>query len=375
MDAIYYSPTFWNTSFVAKTIRDIELNPQPVQGFSDLPDYDYQDARWRRMVERYPWGAALYLSDREIGNHATIVVIGNLDLLTGEVKRVDGLTENINTHLIWYRELVAAITPGADLSGIVPDLEEEDESAYPKCIGYYEEAPTCSGGMNQAGEIEEPCSWCDRCAALQRHCLDTGTTIEQWLSGKDDHEVVLATARLVSPESVPPEKPAPKVSPERISPPSVHAEEVSKSDGWANAMTAETCRELAFDFWDKLLVALGMDEASDLDHPEVGECFLADNQKSRTITGYRSMAERDVSFVRLWPRRYRRCIYVQLPAKQNHPALAGLQEFVGSWKYSRYDATIKSVGKEVSIETVIAAIVELRGELGIGFPRETKGER
>ena len=80
---IHLSTKLLDLPFVAGLLRKNKLNNRPVDGFHTMQDYWTENGRWKRVVERYEWGAIVYASDRQRNEHFTAVIEGEFDIQTG----------------------------------------------------------------------------------------------------------------------------------------------------------------------------------------------------------------------------------------------------------------------------------------------------
>jgi hypothetical protein len=153
--------------FVAQQLRTLRLSPVPVDRCSDAPDYRWQDGEWERVVERYPWGAVLYVDCPTA--HATVVAVGVVDVRVGTVIDASGQQEALP--LPWYAELARR--------AMVPEI------TIPQCAGYWVSGVTCDGGANETTkQTEDACGWRRRCRLIQAHLLkldvDPGTYVRRY---------------------------------------------------------------------------------------------------------------------------------------------------------------------------------------------------
>src|SRR4029077_19707512 len=130
------TPKDMDSAFVAKCIAEHKLNPIPKTGFHADPLYWQETERWKRVVERYEWGAAIFCSDRTRGAHATIVAVGSVDLEAGKVGRVGGM-QDIQPG--WYKEMAMELR----------DLKRNNgKLQIPPCLGFRAPDHICDGGKN-----------------------------------------------------------------------------------------------------------------------------------------------------------------------------------------------------------------------------------
>lgn len=234
---IAVSHRMWDTLFVGRTIRNARLDPQPTQNFAALPGYMGENEAFRRVVERYPWGCVIFLSDKLSGRHATVVAEGEVNLTSGLVTDLEtGTVESFNVP--FYAELVGdlgfdaadvtwpEVTGGEIVGGMTEDgplewvppsddgLLPGEQSNFsplpgapisapikaatagrPPCVGYHEEVLICDGGyVPGTGDLDPLCTWRDRCMASQEHCRAYLKTVEEVFAGQSDEQIAELTA-------------------------------------------------------------------------------------------------------------------------------------------------------------------------------------
>lgn len=192
-----------DNAFVAKAISENALNPNPVSGFHAEPDYWMETERWKRVVERYEWGAVLFISDRERKQHATIVAIGRVDVAKGKVSTQGGWND---IQFGWYHEMAMEFTAMMSKKGVHRVLQ------VPSCLGYRQPDVICDGGRNASNKMEPPCAWRDRCMAVQFWCVDNNQLQETVLKGKSPEQIVQLTTRLLE-RAHPPGRSSPRTTP------------------------------------------------------------------------------------------------------------------------------------------------------------------
>lgn len=184
--------------FVHKAITEHSLEPTPKAGFHAEQDYWFENARWKRVIERYAWGAVLFISDRERRAHATIVAIGQIDLVQGKVSQQGGW---LDIKPDWYKEMAMELV----------QTKRQVKLEIPPCLGFHFPDVTCDGGKNEADRMEPACAWRERCIALQAFCQNNNRLQENVLRGKPPEQIVQMTTRLIANAGgIPSTKPTPK---------------------------------------------------------------------------------------------------------------------------------------------------------------------
>jgi hypothetical protein len=174
-----------DTAFVSRAIEEHRLEPSPVAGFNADPTYWMETERWKRVVERYPWGAVIFMTDRKHARAATVIAIGKVDLDKGRVTTQGG-QQPITVG--WYHEMVSELK----------QAQQPDQLQIPPCLGYRKADHICDGGLNRAiRKVEPACAWRERCIVLQEHAANTNRQVEQVLQGKSPTQVIQLTTRLL----------------------------------------------------------------------------------------------------------------------------------------------------------------------------------
>jgi hypothetical protein len=181
---IHTSTKYQDLAFVARTLREHKLSPKPLSGYNQQPDYWNETDRWRRIVERYEWGAVVFLSNRGKDEHATLVIVGELDVATGAVRGV-GAAQKVA--IAWYKELATTFSAAA-----------AGEVNVPPCLGYREADHVCDGGLNADRQMERPCAWRDRCIALQEEAARNEKLPDELIAGLEATAIVQLTTRLLT---------------------------------------------------------------------------------------------------------------------------------------------------------------------------------
>lgn len=182
---IFTSTKVDDIAFVIRVIREQQLDPRPIAGYEREPDYWCENDRWRRIVERYQWGAVVLLSNREKDEHATIVIVGELDVATGKIKTKNG-AHGLAPAFPWYRDLSAEFS-----------TEPKAQIDVPSCLGYREADHTCDGGLNDKKQLERACAWREHCMALQDEAARRNKLPENVIDGMDGAKIVQLTRRLM----------------------------------------------------------------------------------------------------------------------------------------------------------------------------------
>lgn len=175
-----------DVGFVSKVISEHKLDPTPKTGFHADPLYWQETDRWKRVVERYDWGAAIFCSDRQRNAHATIVAVGSIDVEAGKVGRLGGM-QDIQPG--WYKEMAMELR----------DLKRSHASLHiPECLGFRRPDYICDGGKNTITQMMEPaCAWRDRCMALQSFAQETDKQQEDLIRSKSPEQIIQLTTRLL----------------------------------------------------------------------------------------------------------------------------------------------------------------------------------
>jgi len=471
---IEVSGKFWDTAFVSKVMRQHKLDPRPVDGFAQEPMASFETEDWTRKIEMYPWGHVLFLSNKKAGQHATVVAVGDLDIDTGEISGAD--SGSLSDAVAWYRKLAATAaaergehddpdlmkfeeaveameeddleeieaddydddiveeepveeegvpgpgTPGAK-SVTAPKPKVKAQPAHPGCVGYHVEERVCDGSYDpKRGKLDPPCTWRERCMALQDFCRTQGKPIEEATSKPDgtplDHAaIVKLTGELLDrfgPYEPPPSlkasagkgaeahapagmvegppgagepakpqepprpvkgKPGGRLDRKAVPGPGEPAKTALKAKREPppppkTQITAEEVQTLAEDFWVALLEELGILPADDPDQPNEGECFLTVAEKGGFLTGYRVVDGKEVSFIRLWPKRNLGAIHVQLPFGPDHVVYKGkLEQFVKPRKHGAFRSILQMVDRD-AVKFVTERIAGAALDLHIGLPEE-----
>lgn len=203
---ILFSPKKRDARYVARCIAEHDLNPVPETGFQHESDYWQEDDLWMRNVEKYDWGAVMFISNYSTNEHATMVLIGDVDIAGG---RAYNRGREFTVPVRWYAKLAN------DLRARPVALR------LPGCLGFHQSDHVCDGGMNEHKQIEPPCAWRTQCIALQDHSLKSDQLVENILQGKNPEMITQMLDQMVgdvaedkgeSPEERPIETPADMVA-------------------------------------------------------------------------------------------------------------------------------------------------------------------
>lgn len=300
--------------FLASAIRDQRLDPRPIEGFHAQPDYWCESERYRRVVERYRWGAVVLLSDYERGQHATLVLTGPFDLERGTATTTPG--HNGPIPVSWYPELAAALARST----------KQATRAIPPCLGFHENDHVCDGGTDpESGRIEEACAWRDRCLALQAHAIERNVFQEDVLRGRSPDEIVVLTAELLR------KKPEPKT---------IEDQPVRSITDRASllAATREYIRSIA--------AQAGACIASDERAAKRDDLFILDRTGSSDYLSLHQVEStrkrKPIALFRLRPSV--NAFHVHLPLKPTHPWLTSIaRSDVMPWKLGVWHACVYRV--------------------------------
>jgi len=105
-------PMYWmskkacyDKEFVREIMRQNELDPKPIPGYQNEPDFKHEAGMYSRMIERYEWGVVVVL--RRKSSWRTIVVVGKFNAIQGDVFGTSGAHERIPVS--WYGKMVKAL--------------------------------------------------------------------------------------------------------------------------------------------------------------------------------------------------------------------------------------------------------------------------
>lgn len=91
--------------FQRRVIASRKLDPQPKAGWDKEHDHFQKGEGHSRWIERYDWGMVMVL--RRTEECVTLVIEGErINTNTGAVFGSDGLREDINEYVTWYRDVV-----------------------------------------------------------------------------------------------------------------------------------------------------------------------------------------------------------------------------------------------------------------------------
>lgn len=325
-----------DTMWVAKVLTDRNLNQNPNVGFANDPVYWQETTRWRRSVEKYSWGAILFLLDREGNRGATVIAIGKLDLDLGRVT-VQGGHRMIN--LTWYHDMVQGLREAASPATL--DI--------PPCLGFREADITCDGGLNREHKKVEPvCAWRNRCMALQDYAAHEGKIPERIMSGKSPSQIVQLTTRLLerTRSTAPPDAapaPAPKPAPATPKATPVPRALAKLSDG-ARARLVEKLHEAV----KEIASAAGLQISPDWTEVNAlpGDLYVIDRlERSGYISLYQRLAGNKSRALAAFRVRPRDGIFnVQLPVVKDSEHVKGIRaEEVVAHKDGKFLCMVRSV--------------------------------
>lgn len=380
---IHVSMKLMDLAFVATTLRKHNLQGRPVDNFHMDEGYWLENPRWKRVMERYTWGVIMYASDRKNGDHFTAVIEGDFDPATG-MAGADKLDVS------WYEELVNSF-----------EATVADKIEVPNCIGWHEADPTCDGGLNTAGEIEQACGWRGRCIPFQAHCAKLGKEPNELLNGKTPEEILALTGRLrgnapaAPPPAATPEAsakveaknaaehadvaPVPIQAPTVSSPkaaskkaaPAKPAQPAAKSapklsakpaepykSPWASERYAEAL-PLVTALWTAILTAWGKSSFVDISAAKAGDLFVKDRtQKSDYISVYMKR-EKGVALA-LCSVRLRKGgrISIQLPIALNaaRHAYKEVGASVEGWADGQFKSVVRDLEAAESMPFIVAPL-------------------
>lgn len=326
--------------FVSKAIQEHNLEPQPVSGFHAERDYWVETERWKRVVERYPWGSVLYLSDRQRGQSVTIVAVGKVDLETGKVSTQGGHQQIPPS---WYPELAKDLR-----DAMKPDATLQ----IPPCLGFHESDHVCDGGVDSGTKkIEPACAWRNRCIAFQDYCGIQNRHQEDVLKSKSPEQIIQLTTRLL-------EKRGGKVS----APPngaskakSVKSSQKSSDVVSAVAPAAETGQVGADTSMLQLLTSVISDIAAEAGLKAAPDCskatatpgdlYMVDRtEHSDYISLYQDARPRPIALASFRIRPRMGGFVVQLPIPVGHKLLEPIvSEDVKAWKDGAFQSGVSHV--------------------------------
>lgn len=342
----------FDTLFVSKAIAEHKLEPNPTTGFHSENTYWQETDRWRRVIERYPWGAVLFINDRTRNAAATIVAIGKLDIENGKVSEVGGWSD-INPS--WYKEMAMELKTAA---------KSQNMLAIPKCLGFRQPDHICDGGVNPTSKKMEPaCAWRDRCMALQEFAVDQSRYQEDLLRGKSPEQIVQLTTRLLQRSktitSSQPKKPAHKQLASEKQPPVVLAPQAQSSG--ANKIALSTIEELAKELASEAGIQISADGTRVT--AKLGELFLVDRTtNSDYISLYMAARPKPIALAS-FRLRSRTGLLVQLPIPKDSRMFNGIdQADVKSWSDGAFLSAVREVplkGERIGhVKKIILSILQ-----------------
>jgi len=326
-------------SFVAKCIADNKLDPNPKTGFHSESDYWQETNRWKRVIERYPWGAVLFITDRDRKSSATIVAVGQLDLVQGKVSTQGGW---VSFKPDWYPEMAG------ELAAFVKGKKLE----IPPCLGFHAPMVVCDGGKNENNKLEGPCSYRDRCIALQKFCIANSRPQEKLLSGKSPEQIIQLTTRLLSNQgsSVIARTPAvPKAKSQSAEPKQKTATAAAKATPVTDPAQGQAVYQLVASVAREVASAAGLNVSADMGKTAaaVGDLYLVDRtENSDYISVYQNRKPKSIA-IASFRVRARVGILVQLPIPKTSPLLEPIvADDVREWKDGAFLSAVKEVPTE-----------------------------
>lgn len=321
---ILHSYREMDVTFVSKVISDQKLDPTPSPGFHARTDYWLESGRYRRVVERYPWGAVLFCDDREKGQHVTAVAVGKFDPNSGKVT-LDGKV--CFMPMSWYTDLVRGLK--------LDHTHKQPQLTVPPCLGFHETDHVCNGGMNLQTKKQEPvCGWRKQCVALQRHAANRGRYQEELLRGKSPEAILQLATRLLENEQANPTaevvrpKPQPKKRPK------------------ADPGKPPSLRDIAHDIVGDVAEATSRSIVSDRSSLLAGDLLIVDRTaRSDYVSLYLAQSQgtpKAICSLRL--RVKSGGFRIQLPIPKDDPLLAKLgEQDCDTWLDGAFQSSIRDV--------------------------------
>lgn len=322
-----------DTVFVSKCIQEHRLDPTPVVGFHADPEYWRENERWRRVVERYPWGVAMFLNDRTRNAAATVVAVGKIDLDGGKVSTQGGWRD---IQPGWYREMAM---------GLKSAQKQSITLTIPQCLGYRESDQICDGGLNPATKKVEPvCAWRERCISIQEYAADNNKAAEDVLKSKSPEQIVQFTTRLLERK---PGKRSAQLKVVHSIPKPAAVSTVQPSGALANGThTTGIVMAAIITVVEEVAEAAGIKVSTDRTRNTAlpGELFLVDRTaNSDYISVYVAHKPKAIALAsfRLRPRTG---LLVQLPVMKESPLLSGIvADDVKVWKDGAFQSAVRDV--------------------------------
>jgi hypothetical protein len=140
---LHISDQSHDLEFIREIVAEHALEPEPMDEYWTAKDYWYEDGKYKRVVERYPWGCVLFLANKEEDDYAT-VVYEELEPQPYEEALVESKA------ISWYPTLIEHF--------------KKSTPEQPHCFGHYVVDPVCDGGYNTRVKLmEASCVWNGEC--------------------------------------------------------------------------------------------------------------------------------------------------------------------------------------------------------------------
>lgn len=358
---IHVSRNEVDLKFISKTLEAQKLAPIPVPGFENLQGWHAEQGRYKRVVERYSWGAVVFLSDRQDDDHYTLVVEGEVNVEAGAVVK-DGRTHSFP--VAWYPQMAAQLNGSLQKSGMPIKV--------PGCMGYYEGDYICDGGYNPKGQMEAPCAWRDRCMLIQGACARAGRLPEEMLRGLKPEEVVRLSAKLKQTEPIPPDpasaraptaashtvasKDAPAAKKRHTPKPAPKTQPAQQGD-FSKASAARSIYEALLARLQLMLPGRSVVHVQSEAKP--GDIFVSDRtSNSDYIAVY--IIPSGGRKINIFAARLRKgCIAVQLPVPADHAMFSNLKAGVETWLDGKWVSVLRPVPDVVPFEEVCGILERL----------------
>lgn len=350
-----------DTGFVAKAISEHNLSPSPKMGFHAESDYWMETQRWKRVVERYDWGAVLFISDRDRRANATIVAVGKLDVVNGRVSEQGGWRD---LQPGWYKEMAM------ELSNLA---KKPNQTLFvPPCLGFRQPDVICDGGKNEHNKMEPACAWRDRCMALQSFAETNNRLQEDLLKGKSPEQIIQLTTRLLTnggagvqlPPVPKPKATTPAAGPKQAVAPKqpAAAKSTSSTDPAASKAVYEAVCLAAGEVATATGLKVSADYTKNLAAP--GDLYLVDRTaNSDYISLYQARKPKPLALAS-FRIRARVGVLVQLPIPKTSPLLEPIVAAdVREWKDGAFQSAVREVSMEGGtrlehIKHIIVAIIQ-----------------
>ena len=344
-----------DTAFVSKTIEEHKLDPNPKTGFHAEPDYWQETVRWKRVVERYPWGAVLFISDRDRKSNATIVAVGQVDLVGGRVSTQGGW---VSFKPDWYSEMAAELQR----------FQQGKRLEIPPCLGFHAPIVVCDGGKNEQNKLEAACAYRDRCRALRSFCISNKRTQERILSGKSPEQIIQLTTRLLGNQgsSVIARTPAAKPAKSQTSEPKQKpASAAAKAAPATDPAQSQAVYQLVASVAREVASAAGLNVSADMTKTAaaVGDLYLVDRTTNSDYISIYQYGKPKSAAIASFRVRARVGILVQLPIPKTSPLLEPIvPEDVREWKDGAFLSAVKEVPPQGDrlehIKRIMLAIIQ-----------------